>query len=190
MQKIHRDLDCLSLNNKNEREKNMKKYMFIDAETDGLYGSFLSIAAIVCDDMGNEESVFYAEKKIRLEDIQDKWVLENVVPYLGGEIEFETEKELLAAFWEFYRSHEGCICIGDVIYPVEVKIFEKNVLENIEERKFQGPYPFLDLSSMLYAKGIDPAIERSTLIDTKEYIAHRALDDVRVTIAIWKKYIN
>lgn len=168
----------------------MQKFMFIDAETDGLYGPFLSIAAIVCDEKGNEESVFFARRKWILEEIQEEWVKEHVLPHLNAPIVFETELHLLQVFWEYYRSHDGCICIGDVIYPVEIRIFEKNVMQNLEERKFQGPYPFLDLSSMLYAKGIDPSIERSKLIDTSNYTVHNALDDVRVTIAIWRQYIN
>ena len=50
--------------------------MFIDAETDGLYGSFLSIAAITCDEKGIEESVFYAGRKYNPKEIQDEWVKE------------------------------------------------------------------------------------------------------------------
>ncbi len=167
----------------------MRKFMFIDAETDGLYGPFLSIAAITCDEKGNEESIFYARRKLMAEEIQEEWVKEHVVPYLNASIVFETELELLQAFWEYYRSYKDCVCIGDVIYPVEIRIFEQNVMQNLEERKFQAPYPFLDLSSMLYAKQIDPNIERSKLVDTSNFMAHNALDDVRISIAIWKKYI-
>ena len=37
-----------------ERECKMQtKFLFIDAETDGLYGSFLTVGLVVTDDEGN-----------------------------------------------------------------------------------------------------------------------------------------
>lgn len=168
----------------------MNKHMFIDAETDGLYGPFLSIAAIVCDSFGEEESVYYACRRCSAEDIKEEWVLENVFPYLNSDKVYDTEQDLLSSFWEFYMKHKECICIGDVIYPVECRLFESCVRVNLSERSYQGPYPLLDLSSMLYARGLDPLIERTSLVDGADYISHYALDDVRMSIAIWKQYIR
>ena len=168
----------------------MNKYMFIDAETDGLYGPFLSIAAIVCDAEGEEESIFYACRSCTPEEITEEWVLENVYPYLKSDNLYEEEEGLLSSFWRFYMEHKDCICIGDVIYPVESRLFERCVRANLSERSFQGPYPLMDLSSMLYVRGMDPLTERSSLMNRSDYIPHYALDDVRMSIAIWKKYIR
>lgn len=44
-----------------ERECKMQtKFLFIDAETDGLYGSFLTVELVVTDDAGNMiEKAYY-----------------------------------------------------------------------------------------------------------------------------------
>ena len=40
------------------------KFLFIDAETDGLYGSFLTVGLVVTDDAGNMiEKAYYGIKK-------------------------------------------------------------------------------------------------------------------------------
>ena len=57
----------------------MKKF-FVDAESDGLYGAFLSIAAMVTDDAGAELDRFYASVNISCEQIHSEWVKENVYP--------------------------------------------------------------------------------------------------------------
>ena len=168
-------------------------YMFIDAETDGLYGSVLSVASIVCDEEGRQVDSFYGFLDCHSDEIKDDWVKEHVYPYLkqdgNNSYEYKSEKEMLSAFWSFYRNSGECYCIGDVIYPVEAHLMRRCVEMDLNERIFQGPFPFLDLSSMLYAKGIDPNIERRQLVDCSKYRLHNALDDVRMSIDIWKKYI-
>ena len=73
---------------------------------------------------------------------------------------------------------------------VECTVFYRCILENEKERGPEGPFPLLDLSSILIAKGIDPLAERTQLIDMQEKKMHNALTDVEVSIQIWKKYMN
>lgn len=42
------------------------KFLFIDAETDGLYGSFLTVGLVVTDDAGNmiEKPIMASKRKI------------------------------------------------------------------------------------------------------------------------------
>lgn len=167
----------------------MEKYMFVDAETDGLYGQILSIAAIVADENGNECEHFYIKQKISLSEIQDEWVREHVYPILGDAPEYDTEDALLDAFWEFYVIHPNCFVIADVPYPVECLLFHKCVMKNEMNRKNLAPFPLMDLSSMLLAKGIDPLKNRCELLGKTEMM-HNALTDVRVALEIFKKYIR
>lgn len=173
--------------------ENTMKYMFIDAETDGLYGSMLSVASIICDEKGQQVDSFYGFLDCSINDIKDDWVKKNVYPYLkqrdNNSFAYKSEQEMLSDFWSFYRNSGECYCIGDVIYPVEAQLMRKCVEMDLKERKFQGPFPFLDLSSMLYAKGIDPSVERRQLVDCSKYQLHNALDDVRMSIDIWRQYI-
>lgn len=59
------------------------------------------------------------------------------------------------------------------------------------KRRYRAPFPLLDLSSMLYAIGIDPDMDRLMLLDEKpEGIRHNAMFDVDVSVLIWKKYLR
>ena len=71
------------------------KILFIDAETDGLYGSFLTVGLVVTDDAGNMiEKAYYGIKKENMM-ISDVWTRENVFPVLGDYEACEDEAELL-----------------------------------------------------------------------------------------------
>lgn len=163
--------------------------MFIDAETDGLYGQVISVAAIVVDEEYIECEHFYAKQKISLSELQDEWVKEHVYPILGEAPEYESEDALLEAFWGFYVMHPDCFVIVDVPYPVEASLFRKCVEKDEKERRALAPFPLMDLSSMLYAKGIAPLEDREKLLGGKAQ-RHNALTDVRVCVELFKKYIG
>ena len=160
----------------------------VDAETDGLYGTFLSIAVLVTDENGTEQDHFYGALRISADNLNSKWVKENVYPSLGNaERMYDTEQELLNAFWDCWMKYrEKCICIADVPYPVEARLFMRCVMNNLTEREFLGPYPLFDLSSVLAAVGIDPDADRKELA-CLNLVRHDAMDDVRMTEAIWRK---
>lgn len=168
----------------------MKTYMFVDAETDGLYGKFLSIAAICCNESGEEQNQFYHRLDVTQEDVEDGWVKEQVLPILNHGVLHASEEQLLCAFWDFYESIMPDYVITDVMYPVEARLFERCVLFDEAQRKWKAPFPMLDLSNMLYVQGIDPLIDREKLVDCSDLQKHNALDDVRMSIRIWKKYRN
>lgn len=169
---------------------NNKSLFFIDAETDGLYGSIISVAMLVADSNGNEiERLYIGIKKENL-NLSNEWVKENVLPILGDYDEYENEEQILECVWSFWLKHrDNCYCIGDVTYPVECRIFEKCVSKDIENRKELAPFPLMDLSSMLYAKGIEPLTDRNELSCFTNLI-HNAMADVENSLEIWRKYIN
>lgn len=159
----------------------------VDAETNGLYGEILSIGAMVVDENFIEMDYFYGEVVLEKEEKYDFWVLNNVVPYLKNENPFENEFELLEKFWEFWLKYrETAYCLADVAYPVEMGVFKKCIEVNENERRFMGPFPLLDLSSFLLAKGYDPLVNRLTLIEQEKLNQHHALDDVKMTLEIWR----
>ena len=165
---------------------------FVDAETNGLYGSFLSIASIVLDDDGNEKDCFYGTIKEPEKQISSEWVKNNVLPFLDIPVRslndyYENEHDMIESFYSFYQKFPDSIVIADVPYPVESRLFIKAVNNNITDREFKAPFPLMDLSSILYAKGYHPLIERRSLVDCDDLTLHNALDDVRMTIRIWKK---
>lgn len=164
------------------------KFLFVDAETDGLYGSFLSIAVILTDYEGNEIERYYWGINPKTLQIQSEWVMQNVVPIMGDYEICRNEDELLDKFWNVWdKNRENTFAVADVCYPVESTLFQRCVLHDLEERQMKGPFPLLDLSSMLLAKGIDPLVDRVELSDENGKKMHNALTDVEISVEIWRK---
>ena len=171
------------------------KYFIVDAETDGLYGVFLSVAAQVYDEEWNWIDEFYGAVRKKIDEIQEKWVRENVYPYLyQRSCIYKKEEELLDDFWDFWMKYKRCeeiYCFADVPYPVESRLFIQCVEKNREERAFQAPFPLYDLESILNANGIGVLIDRKMLlgsVENSEYCRHNALDDVRMTARLLEMY--
>ncbi len=166
-----------------------KKLVFIDVETDGLYGGFLTAALIATDLEGNElERAYYGIRKDKMK-IKEPWVMENVLPKLGEYEPCEDENELLEKSWNFWlRYQEEAYAVCDVGYPVEARFIGACVGQDVTANAMKAPFPLLDLSSLIYAKGYDPLINREELIQEHcPNLVHNALYDVEVSIHIWKK---
>lgn len=162
------------------------KHFFVDAETNGLYGDFLSIAVLVTDCFGEELDHFYMA--VEAPKNCAAWVKENVLPHLVcAEETVQNEQMLLECFWSFWLKHrEGAACVADVAFPAEARLFEKCVKAEPSQRAYLGPYPLYDLATMLEAHGIDFDTDRRKL-SGMELCRHDAMDDVRMMAAIWNR---
>jgi hypothetical protein len=167
------------------------KNFFVDAESDGLYGTFLSVAAMVTNEDGAELDRFYASVKISADQIQSEWVRENVYSDLkNAEAFFDTEAEMLESFWAFWMKHRtDSICIANVQYPVECRLFAQCVYTNEAERAFLGPFPFYDLSTLLVANGFAFNADMQAL-SGMNLKAHDAMNDVKMMAAVWRNLIG
>ncbi len=171
-----------------KEDKMRNKFLFVDAETDGLYGTFLSIAVILTGYEGNEIERYYWGINPKTLQIQSEWVMQNVVPIMGDYEICRNEDELLEKFWNVWdKNRENTFAVADVCYPVESTLFQRCVLHDLEERQMKGPFPLLDLSSMLLAKGIDPLVDRLELSDENGKKMHNALTGVEIYVEIWRK---
>ena len=171
----------------------VKTYVFLDAETDGLYGDFLSAALAATDEAGNIlEKAYYGLSPRLLEGVKTPWVRENVLPVMGVYTPVDSREELLEAVWSFWMKYrETGYLIGDVVYPVEVRLLQACVEVSPEERMFLAPFPLLDISSMLYAVGQDPDADRYALLgEPVSGMQHNPLQDVETTIRLWKRYVQ
>lgn len=168
----------------------MKRF-FVDAESDGLYGGFLSVAAMVTDEKGVELDRFYASVKISSEYIEAEWVKENVYPYLeNADYHFDSESEMLEAFWAFWIKHRtDSICISHVQHPVESRLFTYCVMKDVEERMFLGPFPLYDLSTLLIARGLS-FNEDMQILSGMSLKEHDAMNDVKMMAVVWNALIH
>ncbi len=163
-------------------------FFFTDAETDGLYGRFLSVAALVTDKNGREIERFYGAVKTDIEDVQSEWVRKNVYPYLkNASVIFDDEYALSEAFWSFWMKYrETADCVAYVPYPVESRLFSLCVLQNIDERQFLGPFPMYDLATLLESKGNNFDCDMKAMSGL-ELCCHDAMDDVLMMAEVWHK---
>ncbi|MBO5354083.1 MAG: hypothetical protein J6J42_07525 [Lachnospiraceae bacterium] len=165
------------------------KLVFMDVETDGLYGAFLTVAMLATDWEGNElERAYYGIKRENMQ-ITEPWVLENVIPKLGDYAACESEQELLQKAWQFWlRYQEEAYAVCDVGFPVETRFLRACVALEEKEAMWKAPFPLIDLSSLLLAKGYDPLVPRKELVpELEQEKEHSALYDVEVSVKVWKK---
>ena len=164
-----------------------KKLVFFDAETDGLYGDFISVGMLAVDENGEEiEREYCGIKKENLQ-LKDEWTIANVLPRIGEYCDCENESELLDRVWAFWMKYrEDAYAIADVPYPVECRLFQKCVEKDLKERAMSAPYPLLDLSSILLAAGVDPLASRIDLMpENTAGNVHNAIFDVEMSKEIF-----
>ena len=164
------------------------KLFFVDAECDGLYGAFLSVGIVVTTLLGEElDRAYFGIRKERLV-VNDEWTRLNVLPIMGGYQEVDDENMLLEKTWEFWMKYQSdSYAVADVAYPVETRLFQSCVEIDRQARMFLAPFPLMDLSNMLYLRGLEPLIERKELLP-EQYTCteHNALEDSRMSAMIWK----
>ena len=135
------------------------RFFSFDAETDGLYGEPFAVAAVVMDEEGRILDRFC--EKCEEPGVRDAWTRENCLPWLADIPKCESRAALRERFWQFYRKHrESCVIVADVPYPVEAGLLRSCVETDPGERRGEGPFPLIDVASVLFARGIDPLADR------------------------------
>jgi hypothetical protein len=139
------------------RYYNMKIFSF-DGETNGLYGQAFIIAAVVGADDGSEIANFLGRCPIK--GPVNPWVEENVLPAVADiPVTCASYADLLESFYPFYMTHKkDADVIAAIPYPVETTIL-RDMITAVPSRDFDGPYPLIDIASVLKAKGHNPLSE-------------------------------
>lgn len=165
-------------------------WFFVDAETDGLYGRFLSVAAMVTDETGKELDRFYGAVSVTREELTSDWVKENVYPYLAqAEKVYANQQDLLEDFWQFWMTYrDKAPCVAYVPCPVEARLFCACVEADPTRREFLAPLPLYDLATLLRSRGMDFDQDLAAL-SGQTLQRHDALADVRMMAAIWVKLL-
>jgi len=160
-------------------ERKERKVLMVDVESNGLYGegfAFGVVAGIIKDgEVEVVEKVGYNAADA-IEDM-DPWVVENVLPKLNSLKKVNGLRELRDAFWNIYTKYkaEGYEIWGDVIYPVETGFMADVIKDDLENRQWEGPYPFRDLGTIL-----DPNISRAEF-SGMDY-THNPMDDALASL--------
>lgn len=132
----------------------MLNKMFLDAETDGLFGQPISIGVISVNADGTQDKFYSWIENYKSET---EWVQENVVPHLRVE-GFESSKdldELLQKFVKFYNEHKYCTTVWHMGHIVEAYLFRLCVQKGLLGI-FDTPYTPIEMSTMLVDRGFQP----------------------------------
>lgn len=142
----------------------MKIFSF-DAEANGLHGSILSVGACVLDTdhpgqpIDRARETFYVAREFRKWRLV-KWVEKNVIPAIdAAPVNYaKSDRAIRDRFWAWMLAckDRGDLIVADCPWPVEASFLSRCVSDDIEDRAFKGPYPLVDVSTLLYAAGMDP----------------------------------
>jgi len=154
------------------------RILSFDVESVGLHGQGFAVGWVVLQD-GQEVSSGYAACPIDAADgaqSDREWVEANVCPHLPE----PTHDNVLAvrdAFWAVWLAERerGAVMLTDCGWPVEARFLSACIDDDPEERRWQGPYPLLDVASLLLAAGMDP-LGKYDRLDTEQPAHHPTCD--------------
>lgn len=172
-------------------------YMVFDVESLGLYGAGFAWGYVVVDRDSKPLGQGYGvciegydwQHAVTNADPEDaKWVIENVLPAIREVADgdnmltpsnCESFAHLREMFWEswFFWKERGVMLVADCAYPVETNFLSAVVRDRPVPRKWQAPYPLLDVAPTLLAAGMDPIGNYDRLPD--ELPKHHPLCDAR-----------
>lgn len=135
-------------------------FMVFDVESIGLHGEGFAVGYVVVNRMGVEvthASIACSTMMAVGSDDDRTWVSKNV-PVFKPTIKCSNPLQVRQSFWNQWMcwKEKGAVLVADCAWPVEARFLIACVYDNLLERKWQGPYPLLDVSSFLMAAGIDP----------------------------------
>lgn len=128
-----------------------------DVESIGLHGEGYAVGYVVIFG-GKEVEARYFACAPRLADgfeSDREWVANNIPEIVSESPDPFTVREKFWRVWMHWKA-QGAVLAADCGWPVEGRFLNRCVDALSKERAFAGPYPFLEISSVLWARGIDP----------------------------------
>lgn len=131
--------------------------MVFDVESIGLHGEGFAVGFVVIQAGKEVDARRFACTPIEAYgDVDDReWVSANIPPI---PVTCDTPISVRDLFWSEWQAwkKKGAILAADCGWPVEARFLCGCIDDESPYRKWEGPYPFLEISSYLLAKGMDP----------------------------------
>lgn len=159
-------------------------FMVFDVESIGLHGQAFAVGWVVVDGDGNEHEagiVSCPPHNAMGSERNFEWVAKNVPKLTITHTSPWQVREAFWARWGEWRGR-GARLVADCTWPVEARFLAACVEDNLEGREWIGPYPLLDIPSMLVAVGEEPTQKFSRL--KNEMPEHDPLADARQSARI------
>lgn len=157
-----------------------RPFFVFDVESIGLYGESFAVAGGVYINGTPEWEFQYACPRDSApgEDCDREWVHENVPALTPSHNCPEGVREAFWAAWSNAREkYPGILMAAECLWPVEARFVAACVEQNLPARKWSGPYPFVEVSSVMIAAGMDPMATHERQEGEKP--AHHPLADAR-----------
>lgn len=150
-----------------------------DVESIGLHGEGFAVAGGTYDRNGAIDEFCFACSRVSAAGSDDdrKWVAQNVPNIEENRMD---PKAIRDAFWDKWitaKSGFNAKAIADCNWPVESRFLLQCIDDDPSNRKWEGPYPLLDVGSLIIAHGGDPLQEFDRI--EGETNKHHPLDDAR-----------
>lgn len=162
-------------------------FAVFDVESVGLHGEGFAVGGIVVSEHGQELSRIAAACKPEnaigslvgssiYEPEDRKWLADNL-PTLVYTL--HSPRQVRRVFWDWWMEWKakGALLAADVPWPVEARFLNQCIGDDPEHRKWEGPYPLIDIASVRLAAGFDPIATEERL--PSEEPKHDPLADAR-----------
>jgi len=157
-----------------------------DVESNGLHGEAFSVAGVLMDEGRQILSQFVS--RCPIVGPVDSWVSENVLgPMHGIALTAPDARAMRDAFWGWYvdAKAQAGLTVAANPYPVEAQFLVACQADDMPARGFDHPFPYYDLSSMLYSLGYTTPAKRRSFVDKavrgSSGDAHNPLWDAKAT---------
>ena len=170
----------------------MRAFFVFDVESVGLHGEAFAVAGGVYLENGAAQWEFSYACPIDEccgVDSDREWVKQNV-PLLQQT--HNHPKPMRNAFWSKWLSakarYPNITMAAECGWPVEARFLAQCVDDDVEMRRWQGPYPLHDVASFMAAAGMDPmaTYERTA----SEMPVHDPLADARLSARLLAEAIK
>lgn len=158
-------------------------FFIFDVESIGLHGEAFAVAGgVYINGVAQSEFMFCCPPdEARGEDDDRKWVALNVS--ITEKCDWWSPWDVREAFWAEWekakKQYPEITMAAECLWPVEATFVAECVRQGMPKRKWAGPYPFHEISSVMLAAGMDPmaTYERTE----SENPPHNPLADARLS---------
>lgn len=159
----------------------------IDVESIGMHGEGFAVAYVVHNATGVEIDagcIACNTAAAKGGDDDRAWVAQHVTLPDCTE-RCANPRQVRAAFWQrWLRWREtGAQLVADIAWPVEARFLAACVDDAGAAAHWQGPFPLLDVATLLVATGIDPTTPQPRR--ASELPMHNPLADARHCARLW-----
>lgn len=162
--------------------KHKAPFFVFDVESIGLHGEAFAVAGgVYLDGVVRWEFNYCCPLNEAKGDDGDREWVKNNVPVIP--VTHRNPYTLKRAFWREWQSaksvYPNIAMAAECLWPVEANFISSCIAQAPDERKWEGPYPFHEIASVMFAAGMDPMATYDR--EPSEMPAHEPLADTRLS---------